>query len=280
MRLDISHMATLDLWGDIFNAESVKAIWWRQKPNPIVPGSSASALYDYYFQAKEWNHLQEFIGMEFNEVYALNPRASAARANNKILQLRVATKYGFEVPRTLVSNNSDAVSFFIGEHSGKSIVFKTMTPYMGPTGLVTYTTIIEHADVENFKFSLRKAPGIFQHYVEKEYELRITVVGEDIFAAKINSRESANAQVDWRKSIFDDIYEKYSVSADFQRRLLALHREFGLIYGAYDFIIKPGGEPVFLEVNPSGQWMWLEEMLGFPISEKIAKLLVAHKKQY
>jgi glutathione synthase/RimK-type ligase-like ATP-grasp enzyme len=269
-----------DIWLKLGNCQhplsEIKSVWWRQKPKFVVPSESVSDLYDYHFVAKEWNHVQDYLADVLGSRYCINPRPAATRANNKLFQLQCAEEIGFFVPRTLVSNCKDAIRTFIKSFENKRVVFKTLTPYMNPIGLLTYTTAITESEIDCLTQSLSVSPGIFQECVDKEYELRVTVVGEDIFAAKINCRTSPDTEIDWRKCIFDDIYEDYALSQEFRTKLLALHKKFGLIYGAYDFAVKASGTLAFFEVNPSGQWMWLENKLGFPIGGRIASKLSSY----
>ena len=51
-------------------------------------------------------------------------------------------------------------------------------------------------------------------------------------------------------------------------------KDFGLMFGAFDFIVDQNGDWIFLEINPNGQWLWLEKILGLPISKKIVDYLV------
>lgn len=248
-----------------------ETIWWRLKPRVVMPQTSADAMYDYFFEAKEWQHILDFVKLECSGIKCVNPIKSDAKARNKIYQLMLAKDQGFKIPKTLVSNDVEAISDFIS--SSRGAVFKTFTPYISPTGKVTYTTALSLLDVEKHRDSIRSGPGIIQELVKKKFELRITVVGEEVFAAKINSQYSESSKEDWRQDIFEDIYDIVYLDNGFIKKLLDLHKKFNLLYGAYDFIIDQHNEPIFLEVNPSGQWMWLENALGFQISRSLARLL-------
>jgi D-alanine-D-alanine ligase-like ATP-grasp enzyme len=46
-----------------------------------------------------------------------------------------------------------------------------------------------------------------------------------------------------------------------------------LTYGAIDLVLTPDGRYVFLEINPNGQWLWIDEMLSLGISHSIAEWL-------
>src|SRR5205814_484076 len=107
------------------------------------------------------------------------------------------------------------------------------------------------------------------------YELRVTVVGARVFAAKIDSQANADAKLDWRRSLHDVAYEAVALPEEIETRIQAFMRFFGLVYGAFDFIVTPQGGYVFLEVNPSGQYMWLECATGLGITAALADALIA-----
>lgn len=98
-------------------------------------------------------------------------------------------------------------------------------------------------------------PVVFQEYIEKQVELRITIVGDRIFAAEIHSQEF---------HLPDEISEK----------LLRLMQELGLVFGCLDLILTPEGEYVFLEINPAGQWGWIEHFTKMPITEALTDMLI------
>jgi len=255
--------------------ECVSSIWWRQKPPFKIPSETVSDYYDSVFSTQEWANIQRYIEYKLQGVFAINDVGKSAIANNKLYQLEKAASVGFKTPRTVVTNNFKAVEDFIYLVSPSDAIFKTLTPYMNPTGSLTYTSVINKETILEKKDSISVAPGIFQEYIKKKTELRITVVGSNIFAAKVNTPAGIEKQVDWRENIFEDIYEIFNTPEAFNNRLISLHRVLGLVYGAYDFILDEDDEFIFLEVNPSGQWLWLEKKLNFPISKSIADLLIS-----
>src|SRR5438552_7295128 len=112
----------------------------------------------------------------------------------------------------------------------------------------------------------------FQENIPKALELRATVVGDRTFTASIDSQGSEAAQNEWRKdgvALLRD-WKEYELPPFVKERLLRLMDYFGLNYGAVDFILTPDGRHVFLEVNPAGEFFWLENCPGLPISSAIA----------
>ena len=52
-------------------------------------------------------------------------------------------------------------------------------------------------------------------------------------------------------------------------------RTMGLRYGAVDLMVPVDGPPIFLEVNPAGEWGMLARDLGLPIAESLADELLS-----
>jgi len=120
----------------------------------------------------------------------------------------------------------------------------------------------------------------FQENVPKALELRITIVGQRVFTAAVNSQIFQGATYDWRKQgrTLKDAWQAYDLPPDVEKKLLQLMAEFGLNYGAIDMIVTPDGEYVFLEINPVGEFFWLEIFSPhFPISQAIAEILLTGK---
>jgi glutathione synthase/RimK-type ligase-like ATP-grasp enzyme len=114
--------------------------------------------------------------------------------------------------------------------------------------------------------------------VTKALELRVTVVGDRVFSACIDSQRSEKSRIDWRRDGMGliDEWGPYELPTEVEERLLMLVRRLGLNYGAADFILTPNGQHVFLEVNPVGEFFWLEKQPGLPLSSAIAQLLVSN----
>lgn len=121
-----------------------------------------------------------------------------------------------------------------------------------------------------------------QDYVDKAFELRITVVDGEAFACKIDSQamDEDKGKTDWRQGLDHGIRHEVfplpdRVTAFCNKFLKRMHLNFG----CFDFIVTPSGEYVFLECNPNGQWLWVEIETGMNISQAIAECLIRHDKQ-
>jgi glutathione synthase/RimK-type ligase-like ATP-grasp enzyme len=250
---------------------TVNSVWFRFKPIVELPYWGPMQISAAQFAQGEWRTTLRALENFFPDALWINrPRAQNA-ANSKIEQLARARDCGFKIPDTRVTNDPDEVIKFIRGHG--RVVYKTLEFAGFPDQTGVYTTEIDESMITANAASIRRAPGIFQGFVEKDFEIRATVVGEQIFAARINTPKTGKGTIDWRHNIFDNIYEPCELDIPTKDSILAFQRVFGIVYGAYDLIRTPAGEVYFLECNPAGQYMWLEEQASLPITEAIAGLL-------
>ena len=140
--------------------------------------------------------------------------------------------------------------------------------------LHVFTNEITLEEMLDKKTSIAMAPTIFQERVEAGYEVRVTVVGEEIFAIRIDNISNVDWRTNYEKIVFSGLIE---IPKKIKQKLLAFQEKFKILYGAYDFIVTPEGDFVFLECNPCGQWYFNEEM-GEAVAIEMAKLLVSNTK--
>ncbi|MBC6367580.1 MULTISPECIES: MvdC/MvdD family ATP grasp protein [unclassified Algoriphagus] len=194
------------------------------------------------------------------------------RAENKLLQLTEARNTGFHIPETLVTNNHLEFLNFYNNHEKKLIIKPIRQGRIEMTdGFKNiFTNIIQPEIIENIHdFDL--TPCIFQKQIKKQYELRITVVKNKLFTVKIDSQSNQNTSIDWRKEKVPLI--PFTLPTEIGLKCIELVEKLGLSFGAIDMIYDIDGRYVFLEVNPNGQWAWIELETGLPISDAIISLL-------
>ncbi len=210
-------------------------------------------------------------------------RVSTVRtAEHKPRQLELASGLGLAVPRTLTTNDPEAVRAFWATCDGR-VVGKMLTSFAiydeDGREQVMFTSQVTAAELEHLD-QLALSPMTFQEQIDKAVELRVTVIGERVFAAAVDSQALARARVDWRKegARLIDAWTPYTLPADTSAALLALAARLGLSYGAADFIVTPAGRHVFLEINPAGEWFWLDNVFGaHALSTAIAETLLGHR---
>lgn len=210
-------------------------------------------------------------------VFQLDALEVVRRAEHKPLQLKLARALGMEVPRTLMTNEPEAVRAFAASCPG-GVVTKMMSSFAvydeRGREQVVFTTPLEARELEDLE-GLDLCPMTFQERLAKAVELRVTVVGEKVMAAAIDSQALPKAREDWRRegAALIDAWKPYTLPAPLQTQVLRLMDALGLNYGAFDFIVTPEGRHVFLEVNPAGEFMWLMRNPGLPVDEALADVL-------
>ncbi len=214
--------------------------------------------------------------------FVLDSVANIRRADNKQLQLKVANRLGLRIPATLVTNSAEEVKVFARNYS--AVISKMQYSFhIYDENDEVYQVFTHKWQPEELQeiSGLEYSPMIFQEYVEKEFEFRVVVIGDQVFCGKIPSQGSEDGKSDWRKdgdNLIDDI-EPYELPASIQLKLLHLMDYFGLNYGAIDLIKTPEGKFIFLEINPVGEFSWLDEAFNLQISEAIANVLMGRARR-
>lgn len=138
-----------------------------------------------------------------------------------------------------------------------------------------FTQRLEREAVRERLGRIKNCPLILEEYVEKKVELRITVVGSKIFTCAIHSQLNEKTKVDWRRyDIPNTPHKVYELPAEVESKCVELLKRLSLQFGALDMIVTPDGEYVFLEINPAGQWLWIEELTKLPITDALVDLLM------
>lgn len=252
----------------IANKAVFTSVWYRRTKLPEVSATNESE------RIYLLNEMDVFLNNLFGVIKAkwLSEPSSVWKAENKLLQLSLAKQIGLNVPKTLVTTNRDELRLFIKRNEKTVIkpIGRGRIGYSDNTSKLIFTNIISE-DVINKIDSLELTPAIYQEYIEKEYELRVTVVGTDVFAASVDSQSEEEASVDWRRKKIK--FKKYLLPEDLKKKCLMLLAKLNISYGAFDFIKAKDGMYYFLEVNPNGQWVWIEKDTGQLISQSIIKFL-------
>jgi glutathione synthase/RimK-type ligase-like ATP-grasp enzyme len=253
----------------------VTAVWYRR----THPGNLIPSTMDGQYRRASVNESRAVVYAAIDRLpgFHLDRSVAIQRARNKLWQLQAAREVGLRIPRTLITNDPEEVRRLDSACEG-GVITKMMTSFaIHEEGKekVVFTTPLQSPDAAALE-GLRLCPMTFQERVPKALELRVTVVGRDVFTASIDSQAVEGAKEDWRKEglfLVDD-WKAYDLPDEIRDRLLRLMDRLELEFGAIDFIVTPDGDHVFLEVNPIGEFFWLEKQPGFPISRSIASLLL------
>ncbi|MDZ7955765.1 MvdD family ATP-grasp ribosomal peptide maturase [Nostoc sp. DedQUE09] len=279
MQLDIYYGSTkrviLSVDDQTLDLNEVSAVWYRR----IAIGSKIPNSMDRQLREASLKESRVSIQGMIASIrgFHLDPLPNIRRAENKQLQLQIARDIGLDTPRTLTTNNPIAVKQFAQECQ-QGMITKMLSSFAiydeRGREKVVFTNPISSEDLDNLD-GLRFCPMTFQEKIPKALELRTIIVGKRVLTAAVDSQALDKARYDWRKQgiALLDAWESYTLPEDVEEKLLKLMAEFGLNYGALDIILTPDGRHVFLEVNPVGEFFWLERCPGLPISQAIAEVL-------
>lgn len=261
--------------------QDITAVWYRRPATPEP--HPALSQDDRRFVERETLHVLRGLTQVLGDRFWVNPVMSTFCAEHKPYQLTMARAVGLHVPRTVMTNDPDtALRFF--EECGGRVIYKCFRSHGrahngGAWGL--YTTLVTRDQLRTHLSQVALAPCIFQEYVDKDVEFRITVIGDHVFADEIRSQERASAHVDWRRPYMNPpLHHGGTIPDDLSQRLLALTRNLNLVFGCIDVVRTPDGQYVFLEINPNGQWDFVERYTGLPLTEHFAEMLAQGRPDY
>ncbi len=261
---------TLDGPTGRIRSRDVTAVWWR-RPRPFEPEPSLSGEHAAFAVRQTYAALAGLAASL--RVRWINEPWRDDAASQKPLQLAAAERMGFRVPRTLLSNDPVRARAFLRKMRGRAV-----HKAVGATREDWHPTrLVDVADLARLP-AIRLAPVILQEYVPG-VDVRVTVVGEKIFAAAIDARDTRSPE-DFRLVYEEAKVEPCKLPGDVAKRVRALMKELGLVYGAIDLRRRGKGDYAFLEVNPSGQWLFVERRTGLGITEAVAKLLAKNATRF
>jgi hypothetical protein len=259
-------------WVDLSRA---KAVWWWRKETSVIPTPHDGFIGD--FVTREYRELMEsFEKLISGAAWPIRP-SSVRLSNLKCYQLALARELGLQTPATIITNDANSVVEFVRRNSsrfGEMLLYKPLTWFVAPPNRFLYANIVSIHQVDSRPLSVAAAPCQFQEYISKSHELRVTVVGRRVFAVHIDSQGRPETAVDFRRDQDAVSYVPGRLPSGIANRLQEMLRRCRLSFGAFDLVVSTRGDVLFLELNPMGQWLWLEQRLGLDISGAIARLLI------
>jgi len=255
--------------------EDIKSVWLRRTDPPTLPEGLSQR--EREFAMAECAELIQGL-YRITDAFWVNRPDKSRIGSCKPYQLEVARRLGFRIPHTLITNDGEQLMDFFDACEG-AVIYKTMS--QGLLGLadfkMVYTNRVMLDDLKHVHL-LRNAPGQFQELIPKRCDLRITVIGRRVFPVEIHSQENRAALQDWRRAEPQDLrHLPHALPASVERQCCLLLDQLELSCGAIDMVLTPNGEYVFLEINPAGQFGWIDELTGIPLTATLADMLVAGK---
>jgi ATP-grasp ribosomal peptide maturase len=229
---------------------------------------------DLSTEERRWAEVQARLG--FGGLLAtlepwLNHPHQIGYVEYKPVQLQAAARCGLRTPRTYVGNDPDAARAFMAD------VGKVIYKPFGGSGIIddegvqqVFASVVTLGQIgsENVVQTMH----LFQQWVSKDYDVRLTVVDDQFFAVRIDA-STETGHIDWRTDYRALTYTPIETPKFVRSRVTTLMHRLGLRFVALDFVVAPDGEWWFLECNPNGQWAWIEDATGMPISVALADAL-------
>jgi hypothetical protein len=232
------------------------------------PPETSETIHIGQWMADQW---QDFIlGIEAtDDLRWISRPSSLRRAESKIYQMKLARAVGFKIPATLITNDFDAFLSFSKIHP--QLICKALGGGLvgdEEQGSFIYTTSIG-SDVFPNAEDLRLAPVMFQENLAPAEHYRVTVVGSSAIPVRLTFDE---AVLDWRTLRDPPRVEPAELSMKLNSAAVALVQSAGLAFSSMDLMVREG-DVYFLDLNPGGEWAWLERNAGVRIADEIVGYL-------
>jgi len=251
-----------------FRVRECRVVWWR-RPQLFVINPEIGDPVNREFAYSESSHA--FAGLwQTHRAFWVNHPVRHEVASRKGYQLQVAHEVGLEIPETVITNDPSEAREFINRCGWEQVIYK---PFAATSRVWRETRRLWPEELDLLE-SVRFSPVLFQEYIPAQFDLRVTAVGSDLFSAAIHSQESAYP-VDCRMDLARTRITPYALPQKVEQAIHVLMERLEIVYGAIDLRLTPEGRHVFLEVNPAGQWLFVERQTGQPITASLAGLLAA-----
>ncbi len=264
----------LIIGGDRYTPTQFSNVWFRRPERLADPRLTGTPEGRYALD--EWAEALEGFLAHIPPCKWMNCPVSNAAASHKMEQLTTARDLGLEVPDTLVTQEPEALRQFFALHKGRVIVKPMAGGYVkrqpDETDSLIYTNPLRSADLENLD-DLTLCPTLFQPFIDKSYDVRITVVDKDIHAVEIHVTEDDGSQrCDVRRNnMVGATYRQIALPLNVTSGIYSLVSHYGLRFAAIDMAVGRDGTWYFLEVNPNGQWAWLDLTAGTAICNSFVR---------
>jgi hypothetical protein len=264
----------LTIAGSDYRPEEFSTVWYRRPER--LKWSQVDETPEGKVALDEWAEALEAFFAHIPAVRWMNLPSLNVAASHKLEQLTVAVKIGFSVPRTLVTQEQSKVRRFFDDCGGR-IVAKPMSvghverPGDGNDSLI-YTNRVTREHLLDLS-DLAHCPTLFQEYVQKATDVRITVLDQENHAVELVALDPNGSQrCDIRRNNMDDVkYRTIALPQSVDNAVRAIVRHYGLRFAAIDMAVTTSGEWIFFEVNPNGQWAWLDLVGGQNIASSFIR---------
>jgi hypothetical protein len=245
-----------DHLGRVATSDRVQGVWWRRPEAPSPPTPFASTGEESAFTA-QWQALLEALASVPGPRW-ISPPAAIRTAEDKAMQLSLAAQLGFNVPKTVWTNDASVIGR--GSRVVKPVTTAAWSDDDGPA--FVFAHLIDAEDLPTPE-ELALMPAAFQQPVWPKRDVRVTVIGDCVLAA-VADDDASPKELDWRLHP-DRRWEAYVLAEEDRERCRTLVTTLGLRFGGIDLAVDDAGTTWFLEINPNGEWGWLAQQARLPI---------------
>ena len=269
---DSEPLSHIKIGASVINVSDISVVWLRNFDFALKSYDGRQLNSTFAFQ--QWNDaLQTLYGLL--KCPWINSLEGMHHSNSRVNQLLSAKNVGFNIPSTLITNDPNEASRFY-HTCNENMVLKVLHHHdIETNGEVysIYTHVLNPNDLLKFN-DLVHAPCILQERIHKTSELRVTVVDDKVFASEIKFEPGAQGGDVLHRYPMSQLHKRpVNLQKEFHSRCVRFIRLLGLKYGAIDFILDVNEKLYFLEVNPTGDWVWIERETKLPITKALVDLI-------
>lgn len=254
------------------NQETLKSIYFRRAVYPREPRKDRDLPHEQLSRIHISALMRNF--MMFDGCVWINHPVATYKAEHKGVQLQTAHRVGFDIPRTVVTNHARGIRQVAQKDKRVAIKgLETVLVWQDSLETFGYTSLVNSSLAE--QAHLASAPLIAQQALEEKLDLRVTVVGDQIFCASITAN-GRPVDGDWRLKKSDAEFRPFDLPHDISAKCLNYTETLNLSFGAIDLALH-NGKFYFLEINPTGEWGWLVDDAQLAIDVALADALLNYR---
>lgn len=251
--------------------EKLKGIFFRA-PVFLRTQSKKELSVQEQLERNQWSSFLRNL-IIFKNANWINYPVSTYSSENKIYQLYSAEECGLSIPLTYISNYADFNLGFDKKYIVKSLDTALFYDMENNKEMFTYSNVVTGAELQ--EYDLASAPIFIQEFLNPKIDCRVTYVQGKLFPVKI-LQNGQGMYGDWRMRKEELEYIPFQLPTYVESAINKLMKKLELNFGGIDLAIV-AGEYYFIEVNPTGEWGWLEVKTGVNISKTIKRALVGEK---
>lgn len=260
--------------GKAFTSQDISGVWWRRIASIY---DDAARVNEANADARETGYFIKDLIESFPDSYfPLGHPRHIRRAENKLLQLNIAAKLGFDIPAVCFSNAVAILDNYV--RPSMDYVVKSLSLHSAVKQgeeMSFYASAFSGEDIRRRIKESKEGACFLQDRIHRRYDVRLNVLPHVAVGAKINLATLPSGEVDWRPTTMDHVHEIIDAPPDIEAKCRAMLSGLSIPWGAFDFIVDDNGKWWFLECNPNGQWLWIQQKTGANLARHFANELAS-----